>query len=91
MISASMDGGRPTDPLTNAFDGCMEGLVTAIDDRDVLDKLRGRLSQVRAMETRLLVQIERRIDRLTTSAIPEIRRIAQETDRALTARTEANR
>ncbi len=86
-----MDGGKPTDPLTLAFEGCIEGLVACGDDRRALSTAREALVRIRGMELRLLDQIERRIDRLTSKIEPEIQRIAVETDRTLCARTEAAR
>jgi hypothetical protein len=90
-VRPNLDGGRPTDPLTLAFEGCIEGLVACRDDRKALLTARGVLVRIRGMELRLLNQIERRIDRLAAKIEPEIQRIAVETDRALCARTEAAR
>lgn len=86
-----MDGGRPTDPLTLAFEGVIEGLVACGDDRRAFDGASERLRQVRTIEARLVDQLEHRAQRLFERIEPELKRIARETDVTLTHRTKAAR
>jgi hypothetical protein len=90
-IQPSLDGGRPTDPLTLAFEGIMEGIVACGDDRRAFERATERLRQVRTLEARLIQQLEARASRLFEKIEPELHRVAAETDRALTERTVAAR
>lgn len=90
-IQPNLDGGRPPDPLTLAFEGVMEGLVATDDDRKAFESAADRLHQIRMQETRLIHHLEARASRISEHVGPELRRIAVETDQTLTERTEARR